>query len=410
MTRALAFEVRATQCPAVTSDTLAAEPAPAPPARFALAAHGFRPFFLLAGLYAAVSLPIWLVALAGRFDPESRFGRDYWHGHEMLFGFTVAVIAGFLITAAANWTKRKTITGAPLMAVAGVWLAGRVVMFTGSALPPLVVSVVDLAFLPLVVLAMAVVVIPARDKRNYLLLVILSLLFVANLLMHLGRTGQGAFMAMDLILTVITVISSRIIPLFTRNTTKVEGIKNLPVFDWITIGGMIGLALADAAAAPLAVVGVLSGVVALSSIVRVRYWGAQHSLRVPMLWVLHVGHAWVIIGLLLRFASWLTPSIPATAAVHAFTTGAIATLTLGVMARVSRGHTGRKIVAAPLTTVYFVMITLAAISRAVASIVSGPSYLGQLMLSGTLFALAFLLFVIDCAPMLVLSRADGKPG
>ncbi len=386
----------------------AAAQAPAP--RFAVLALGFRPFFLLAGLHAALAIPLWLVVLEGGYDPASAFGSTYWHAHEMLFGFAVAVIAGFLLTAASNWTGRTTAKGAWLGALAAVWIAGRAAMLGGAVLSPGVVAAVDLAFLPLLAFAVGRAIVAARDRRNYAIVAILALLFVANALMHAGWFRRGALMAMDVVLVLMVVIGARVIPSFTKNATRAGGIRNLPAFDRAAALGMLAIAVADATGAPLWAIGALSGLTALLLALGVRHWGARHTARVPLLWVLHVAHAWIIVGLALRFLSWLTPLVPETAAVHAFTAGAVATLTLGMMARVARGHTGRMIVAARTTTAAFVLVTLAALVRVTAPLALTGFYLPTLLVAGTLFAAAFALFLIDCAPMLVRPRVDGKPG
>jgi uncharacterized protein involved in response to NO len=383
--------------------------------RPAVLAKGFRPFFLGAAVYGVVAVPLWLVAFAGRLDVGGTFVPMYWHAHEMLFGFAVAVIAGFLLTAVGNWTSRETATGPLLAALVALWVLGRVALLAARQLPPVLVAGIDLAFLPALAWVLARPLVAAGNKRNYAFLGILALLFGANLVMHLdalgalpGAAAVASRVGVDLVILVILVIGGRIIPAFTRSATGVSSIRSHRWLDGATLGGMLGVVALEASSAATAasVAAALTGVLAAA---RAIHWGARHSLREPLLWVLHVGYAWVPVGLVLRGVA-LHPAVAATAATHALTLGAIGTLTLGMMARVALGHTGRPLVASRRMTLAFVAIPLAALVRVVTAIIAGPAAIAGAHLAGTLWALAFLLFLSQYASVLTRPRADGRPG
>lgn len=366
------------------------------PTRLALAEKGFRPFFLLASAFAVGIVPVWLLVLAGNLVPPSTFTPMLWHAHEMLFGYTSAVIAGFLLTAASRWTGRETARGVGLLALTALWLAGRVAMVL--PLPTLLVAVVDGAFLPALALVVGRVILGTRNRRNYGVLALVAVLAAANALTHLDALGlapgwsrRALFAAMDVIVLMMLVVGARIIPMFTRNVVRDARIRNIQTLD---IAAVV-LTLLGAVAAFVGTVPALSAglAVAASAAVFARgsTWGAVPSLREPMLWVLHLGHLWIAIGLLLRGVAYFVP-LAGAAYTHAITVGGIGTLTLGMLARVSLGHTGRVIQARPATIAAFFGISASACLRVVAP--AFPShYLDVLAASAACWALAFGLFL-----------------
>ncbi|MFW6051716.1 MAG: NnrS family protein, partial [Myxococcota bacterium] len=210
---------------------LAHEPARSAEARppSVLLAGGFRPFFLLAGLYAVVSVGAWLVAYAGAWSLPRPWVPMWWHGHELVFGFAAAAICGFLLTAVPKWTGTAPVTGAPLGALVLVWMAGRAAMWAAGALPPAVVAVVDLALFPALGLAVGRPILRARNRRNYGFPVLLLALFAANLLMHaqvLGIAGTdraGLYLGLYIVVAMVAVVSGRIVPAFTSNALARRG-------------------------------------------------------------------------------------------------------------------------------------------------------------------------------------------
>ena len=366
----------------------------------ALFAKGFRPFFLLAAVFAAISVPIWLLTLAGHVDPGAYAGGLSWHAHEMVFGYTTAVIAGFLLTAVANWTGRETATGLPLAILAGLWLLGRIVMVGAAALPRPFVAAADLAFLPGLAVALGVPLFAAGSRRNYPLLGLVALLAGSNVMFHLVAFGffagfgqRSLFVPIDAIVLMIVIIGGRVIPLFTRNATGRSDIRSSPLADRLAMGSVAMVAVGDAFFPGGPWLGPLLALSGVLTAARAFRWGAVHTTHEPLLWVLHVGYAWVPVGLLLRAASAVIPSLSPFAALHALTVGGIGTLTMGMMARVALGHTGRRLHASRTTALCFMLITLAAVVRVAGPLFAPRWWLGAIQVSGVLWSSAFALFV-----------------
>jgi uncharacterized protein involved in response to NO len=383
-----------------------------PPVLFAL---GFRPFYLAAAGLAVAWIPLWVAVWHGHLALPSGFGPLSWHTHEMLFGFTVAVLVGFLLTAIPNWTGRPTITGAPLAGLAVLWLAGRMVMLAGGGLPWQVVAAIDVAFLPLAAGAMLPPLIATRNRRNIVFPFILIALALANLALHLDAAGVmtvGAEVTRGVLGTVMAILvlmGGRVIPFFTRNRLPAAGVGNSKRLDILAVVATV-LAAVLSVATPLTVSSGLAALVAAVLLAaRALPWKPWATRKVPMLWVLHVGHAWIAVSLLLRAGMDLGLDLPASSPDHAFTIGGIGVLTLGMMARTARGHTGRPIEATRLMTAAFAIINLAALVR-VFGPMAAPELHPVIGLSGVLWALAFLLFLIEYAPILAGARIDGRPG
>jgi len=383
---------------------------------WAFVAKGFRPFFLLAALFATLGIPSWLLVLDGKLLPGRYLDPIYWHAHEMVFGFAVAVIAGFLLTAVGNWTGRETLVGLPLLALAGVWVAGRVAV-TGQLLPPWLTAATDLAFLPALMVVIARPLIATRNTRNLVMLAILGALFLANLVVHLDVLGvlpgwrrRGCLLGIDIVVLVILVIAGRTFPMFTRNATGVQAIRSSPVLDRLVLGAMAGLVVLDVVVPELAVTAAWSAVVGVIAFARSWHWGARHTLRTPLLWILHAGYLWVSIGLVLRAVAAFTGAVSPQIASHALTVGAIGSLTLGMMVRVSLGHSGRILATSRPIIVAFVLLTVAAVVRVSAPVLGMERYRATVFVAGTLWTAAFALYLVVFVPILVSRRIDGKPG
>ncbi len=388
-----------------------------PEVGFAVAAKGFRPFFLLAASFAVAILPMWMLALQGVFDPSSYLDAMSWHAHEMIFGYSVAVIAGFLLTAVGNWTKRETLVGAPLLALAAIWILGRIALLGAASLPRWMPAIVDLAFLPALIVVLARSLVAARNFRNFVMLAVLGALFLANAAIHLDALGwlpgwrrRGSLVAIDIVILLVLVIAGRTFPMFTRNATGVASIRSIPILDALTAVGMLLVVVLDATVPDHASVAIASGVVALLAAARTARWGARFSFGAPLLWILHVGYLWIPIGLALRSISALTSAVPASIATHALTVGAIGALTLGMMARVALGHSGRTLVASRPAVAAFALVTAAAIARFVGTVVGADYYRTTVLAAGTLWTAAFALFLVAYARILTSPRVDGKPG
>lgn len=400
-----------------------AEPSPAAASRCTiLFSGGFRPFFLLAAVWAALIIPIWLGVLVGHVTLPTRMAPLTWHVHEAVFGFGAAVVAGFLLTAVPNWTGRLPIRGTNLAVLVLLWAAGRVGVVCSGWIGAGAAAILDLVF-PLAFLsAVAREILAGRNWRNLPVLGALGMLLVANTLVHLGGLGLPGLAGIDLeplglrlglaaLLMLIALIGGRIIPSFTRNwLVKQRPDSGVPApFGGIDRAGLIliGVALLvwtfapDSAAAPWAA---LAG--GLGQAARLSRWRGLATLAEPLLWVLHLGYAWLAVGLLLVAFNGFWPVLPASTAVHALTVGAVGCMTLAVMTRASLGHTGRPLVAGTLTTMVYILVTLAALLRLLAPL-AGDGYLLALSLSAATWTGAFALFVFSYGPALTAPRTTG---
>lgn len=365
-------------------------------------ALGFRPFFLAAALHALVFVPWWLHkvqsgALAGR---GSSLLPMWWHGHEMIFGFTLAVVAGFLLTAVRNWTGRETAHGSLLAALLALWIAGRGAMAAVDFLPAWLVGATVVAF----PLALAVVIgrplIATRSRRNYGLLALLTALAGACALVHWGAaqaqpliTQRGLHLAVHLFVLLNVVIGGRVIPLFTRTATRHDSVRHVPAADWLAIAATAALLLAVSLGATGALLTGSAALAGAANLLRMRTWGTRMSLRRPMVLVLHLGYAWIGLGQLLVAAAAAGGPIPGSTALHALTIGVIGTMTLGMMARVTLGHSGLEVRSSRLTNLAFTLMGLAALARLASVLLPAQFWLGTVLVSGGAFTLAFALFL-----------------
>lgn len=387
---------------------------PTPPTGLAPFALGFRSFFLAAGLYAVLMMALWLLVLHGSFSLGS-LSPMVWHGHEMLFGFTVAVIAGFLLTAAQNWTGIRTPSGAPLAALFLLWLAGRV-SFLVPGLPAGLVAAVDLAFLPVAAGVLAWPILKAKQLHNYPFPIMLLVLAAANALVHLESLGWttataslGLHLAIYVVVTMMVVMGGRVIPSFTDNKLRTQA-RRWKLIEWLVPVSTLGALVAALIAPDSRVTALLAVVAAAVHLIRLAGWYTPKYWAVPLLWILHLGYAWIAVGFVLLALSAVGVGAAAGGALHAFTAGGIGVLTLGMMARVSLGHTGRMLESVPLMTLAFVAVNLAALVRVVLPLVFPAWYAQGMAVSGLLWMLAFGLFAAIYTPILLRPRVDGKPG
>ena len=376
---------------------------------------GFRPFFLLGAGFAMLAVPLWLLALRGGLQPGGHFGAMQWHAHEMLFGFSTAIIAGFLLTAVGNWTGRETVTGWRLAALAGLWFLGRAAMFCAGQLPRWAPPLLDLAFLPVLTVACAVPLLAARNRRNYGFIALLSGLWIANGFAHSGAwlgdfatVRMAHYFALDLIVLMMVLVSGRIVPMFTRNATHLDWVRTVPSLERGSIIAVLLLTVANTRpnwSAASAVLAALAGVLLLA---RMRFWGTLRTSGEPLLWILHVGCLWLPLGLLLRAASAFTPLVPESSSLHSLTAGALGSLTLGMMARVSLGHTGRMLKLPRGMRVAFLLLLAAGLVRVAAPLLPSSQYLQALAVASVTWSAAFALFLARYWPILVSVRADAR--
>ena len=386
----------------------------------ALFAHGFRPFFLAAGLWAAVALGLWLMVLGGTLVLPTAFVPVVWHAHEMLFGFAMAAVAGFLLTAVPNWTGRMPLQGLPLVGLALLWLAGRAAVAGSELLGPAVAAAVDLAFPLALLLVVLLEVLAGRNWRNLPVTAAVAVLLTANLLTHLEPLGlaasaeSGLRLGLATLTALISLIGGRVVPSFTTNWLKKRGEAPLPApfgrLDRAALALTVLALLAWVAAPDWPTTGALALAAGLAQALRLARWRGHRTLAEPLVWVLHLGYAWVPLGLvLLALAALLPDVLPAAAAPHALGAGAVGTMTLAVMTRATLGHTGRPLAAGPATAAIYGLVTAAALAR-LASAVLPEAALALLSAAGLFWLAGFGLFLARYGPMLLGPRADRQPG
>ncbi len=377
-------------------------------------ALGFRPFFLCAGLAGVLLLAAWLCFLAGHLPANTYYGPIGWHSHEMLFGFTTAIIAGFLLTAVRNWTGIDTITSKPLAALVGLWLVGRILPFlpvSGG-----LIALVDLAFLPMLMLALRYPLMEAESKNNRVFLLVLALATGANLLVHLQALGitsgsavAGTGMMRYLILWLLVIITGRIMPFFTR--TGVPGV--MPVsrddIENLAVIFLFGLMIADVLAPASWLSGLMAAALAAVHIIRIRGWYDHRIWAYPIVWVLYTAYFWMIASFVLQTMGaleWVAPNL----ATHAFTYGMVGIFTMGMMSRVALGHTGRMLETAKPINIAFVLLNVGVFVRVLMPIVAPGQYSVWLFISGGLWLVGFAIFCVIYLPILISPRADNQPG
>lgn len=378
----------------------------------AFLSHGFRPFFLLGAAYAAIALGWWIAGFQGMLPPPpSAFDPLAWHRHEMLFGTIGAIIAGFLLTAVPNWTGSQPVQGGRLLALALLWLAARVAVAIGAVSGPLPAAVLDAGFL-FAMAGWAWRCIQGSGNRNIPVPLLIGLLGLAALVDHAGPIlGAGELAdigfrgGVAVILILISLIGGRILPAFTRNWLEATGRggplpPNFGRFDKLTVlltvlalAVWIGWPQAMATAALLLLAGAVQAI-------RLLRWCGWRTVAEPLMVVLHLSYAWLPIGLLLLGASLLGLALPATAALHALTAGAMGAMTLSVMTRAALGHTGRPLTAGGREIAIFALVHLGAAGRVVGAAFPGQ-YLTLLALSALLWGGAFALFALSYGPMLL---------
>lgn len=380
----------------------------------ALFSFGFRPFFLFGAIWAAASAPLWIWSyLTGRAMIGAAPALD-WHIHEMLFGFIGAIVAGFLLTAVPNWTGRMPVRGLPLMTLFGLWAAGRAAMLAYGALGP-VAAVIDSTFLVVLAAVLLREVITGGNLRNLPVCILSALFALANIGFHIAMaTGTGWRPAQTVAIAVVTLmialIGGRIVPSFTRNWLVQSGRgDSLPApadrFDGATLVFAGGALLAWILAPQDWFSGALMVVAGGLHAIRLARWKGWRTRAEPLVLILHAGYAWVPLALVLMGLSALAPGIvPATAALHALTAGAMGTMTLAVMTRASLGHTGRERTADIWTSLVYVLVVTGALVRVFAPLLAGSLQYPLMGVAAAFWSAAFALFAVRYGPMLTTAR------
>jgi uncharacterized protein involved in response to NO len=383
-----------------------------PPQRFALWNLGFRPFYLLASIFAALAIGVWVLQYSGALGAAPIRG-PAWHAHEMLFGYTMAVVAGFLFTAVRNWTGRPTPSGGALAAIVLLWVAGRVLMLTPFGLAAGVVN----ALFPLAVAAgIGIPLFASGNRRNYLFVALLAGMAAAVLLFHLSALGFANWPAraslragLDLVLFIVAVVAGRVIPMFTNNGVPGAGATRRAWLEKASLASLLVLLGMDVALVEGPWIAAAAIVAAVLHAARLWLWHPWRTVGAPLVWVLHAAYAWIPIHLLLRAmaeAGW----IASPAATHALTIGVIGGMTIGMMTRTARGHSGLALHAGTVEVAAYGLVQVAAIVRVAGAIGLPSAYVASVVVSGVLFATAFALYAVHYWPVLTRPRVDGQPG
>jgi uncharacterized protein involved in response to NO len=396
------------------------------PSWAAFLSYGFRPFFLSAGVSAAAVMALWLAWLASAAAGASTSwlpvapAPHAWHAHEMVYGFGMAAVAGFLLTAVPNWTGAEPLKGRPLAILFAIWLAGRLALLVSALLPAVLVAAVDLAFVPSLgyFAARQLMVKPAR--RNMVFLVILAVLTLANAGFHAHRLGlaggdglAGVRLGVMMLVVMIAIIGGRIIPAFTHNWLHLNAVagampRKSPRLDAAAIAAVAAYALLDLGHAPATLVAALAALAAGLNAVRLAGWRGWATRSSPIVLVLHVGYAWLVAGLALAALAHATSVVPPVLALHAFGTGAVGTMVLAVMSRAALGHTGRPLAASPAIALSYWLVSLSAASRIIGPLAWPAGTHAALVVSGLVWIAAFSIFAVVYAPILTTPRIRSR--
>ncbi len=375
-------------------------------------ALGFRPFFVLAIWFAILLMLVTSGGFLTGIWHYNYFDLPLWHAHEMIFGFSVAVIAGFLLTAVRNWTAVPTPTEGPLAVLVLVWLLPR--LLSAVAIPPLLYALVDFSFLPILATVLFNCIRKAGQPHHYMIPVLLLLLACTNFGIHLdqlevveGIRSQMLHLAVLTLLAIIVVVGGKVFPFFIASATAERREANR-VVERLALVSIFGFAMVNLLMSPL-FVAVAAIAVAVLHALRLYGWYTHKIWDLPMLWVLWLGYGWLIIGFLL-YAALSLFDLPLAEAIHAWTIGAVGMFTVGMMARVSLGHTGRVVAAIKWMPTAFVLLLVSAVARVVLPILN-PDWLDvSIVLAASAWIMAFAITAFRYSGLLVRPRVDGKEG
>ncbi len=374
-----------------------------PTTSFALFDLGFRPFFWCASVSAVLYMVLWLIIFSRGITLNLPYPAIAWHQHEMIFGYIAAVIAGFLITSVQNWTQQSLPTGFSLAALVSLWLAGRIVPWFD--LPLWLGSFIDLTFLPVLMVVISIPILRSRQWRNILIPAMIFLMVLTNLIVHAPAFGleamniNGHQLALGLVIALILVFTGRLIPFFSQQVQRTNRLPLLKINRFILHGAVISFILAKAFFPEPWLIIALSLLAGGALSWRTFRWYFKEIWSEPLLWVLHLGCVWIVIGFALE-ALASANLLAAPLALHAFTVGGIGLVTLGMMVRVSLGHTGRSMHASTRMFWALILINLATLIRVFMPLALPDQYLYIIMFSGGLWSLAFGLFVWEFTPVL----------
>ena len=376
---------------------------------------GYRPFFLCAGFAAVVLMAIWLLGYTKRDPLLTYYGSSGWHAHEMLFGYTVAVVAGLLLTVIRHWTKSYTVHGILLAALILLWLAGRVLpLFLG--IPPWVVATVDLSFLPALAVVITVPLLRTGYTQYWYIPALLMVLMVANALVHsewLGFTMDtarlGVVLAIYTFVLLFTILAGRFIKSITEDTALSSKIQTNSTVEKLSVASVILLAFTDLFSPFVLIVVICAVFAAVVHAWRLLGWLMRPILYKSMVWILLVGYAWLVAGFVLLAIAY-SGLISNMLAFHALMVGGIGVLTLGIMARMSLGQTGRPLRTPPLLSLSFILVNIAAAVRVAGPLMTLRYTKAVIGAAGALWITGFVLFLVVYTPILLHAGIDEHAG
>ncbi len=391
--------------------------------------QAFRPLFLFAAAFSALALAIWGAgfvamlygaAVAGipHFGPVSG---TFWHSHEMLFGFAAAVVAGFLLTAVQNWTGRRATNGKPLLILAMVWLAARVLMLLGDLVPWWLTAAVDMTFMPMVAWFFFSLLFQVRQTHNYFFAVVMLIMTAMNGVMHYGNhindlslVWWGGHAVSLMIVLFISVVAGRVLPMFTANGTGAPRVPNLEWLDKAVLGStwlfvMLFILRLDSLLPgwAMALLCVLAAFFQGFRIFRLRL---RTTLKTPLVWSLHLAYWFIPLGFVLMALHYLNLGVAFSTALHALTAGAIGGMIIAMIARVALGHSGRPLIPHPLMSWAFASVLLAALLRSVVLAIVPQWALPLYVLSALLWVAGFAIYVALYTQIVTTPRPDGRIG
>jgi len=379
----------------------------------------FRPFFLGAGVFAVVAIFLWmLVYVHGVKISFHGMLPKTWHAHEMIFGYAMAVIAGFLLTAIKNWTGQQTLRGPGLVVLFSLWLLARAIPLTGMNIPLAVLAVVDMLFMILLVAAATMPVLKAKQYKQLSVVSKLVLLMLSNMLFYLGVSGiiedgtrWGLYSGLYMIIALVFVMARRVIPFFIEK--GIDGHVEIRNRLWVDISSLvflIALWILDVFTNQEAAVSAVAVILTALHVIRMAGWYTGQIWRKPLLWVLYIAYGSLAAGFALKAAEFhfgLSPNL----SVHAFAYGGIGVMTIGMMSRVILGHTGRNVFEPPPILFWcFTLLVCGALVRVVFPLFNLGFYMYWIGISQLLWITAFVIFLVVYAPMLWSPRIDGRDG
>ncbi|MGF1723589.1 NnrS family protein [Photobacterium nomapromontoriensis] len=381
----------------------------------------FRPFFLAASVFSIVAMLLWAMFWAGNYSVTCFMYANpvWWHSHEMLFGFTGAIIIGFLLTAVQNWTGNPGVRGWKLAGIFAIWLIARVGLMLGN--PHYGWMFIDLLWMPVAAYFLAMPIIRRRQWNNLFFVPLIVLMTVLNALFHLNVLGFSdisiqavSFATVIVISVIVLIVGGRVIPFFTWRGTQTDQITRVK---WIELSSLIPSWLLlfnvllpipetiNQYSLPL-----LLAVTAVSHLIRFMRWRSLSTRKVPLLWLLHFAYGFMIIGLLLLATHYAFGVVSYGVALHSLTVGGVGCMILAMIARVSLGHTGRSLQVGPMMMIAFVALVLASLVRTLFVIAMPSLIIYSYVVSALLWVLAFTIFTIVYFPILTKPRLDGRPG